>query len=440
MRVLIHSGRVIDCGRLDGVADIVVENGRIAAVEMVTQKPGAGETKSDSHQADRIIDATGKIVVPGLMDMHVHLREPGQTHKETIQSGLKAAARGGFTAVCAMPNTLPVNDCKDVTRFILNQAQKAQSGRVYPVAAISLGSRGEVLSDFEALKSAGAVALSDDGLPVDDSRLMLAALKKAKKINLPLISHCEDLKLTATGVMNQGATARRLGLKGIPNAAESKMVLRDIELCSRAEAPLHIAHVSKAESVAAIRQAKKKGISLTAETAPHYFTLTDEAVAECGTNAKMNPPLGSAKDRQAVLEGLSDGTLDTIATDHAPHSVAEKKQPFENAPNGIIGLETALGLSLKLVTDGVLTIDQLVAKLTLNPARILGLVCGIKKGNPADITIIDPKVRYRVEADTFASLSRNTPFDNWELKGCAVLTMVGGKIVYEALEQAKDRL
>jgi dihydroorotase len=303
--------------------------------------------------------------------------------------------------------------------------------RVYPVAAISKGIEGKILCDFKELKEAGAIAVSDDGNPVMDSGLMRAALQNAGAYKLPVISHSEDLGLSAGGSMNDGAVAKALGEVGIPNASESIMVERDIALCELTGAALHIAHVSTAESVRAIREAKARGINVTAETAPHYFTLTDKAVKKWGTNAKMNPPLRSERDRDAICEGLADGTIDAIATDHAPHSNEEKALEFSSAPNGIIGLETCVSLSLRLVQDGVLSLNQLVEKMTINPARILGLKSGLLVGLPADITIIDPDTSYIIDAASFQSLGRNTPFDGRHVTGRPILTMVEGRIIYE---------
>ena len=438
MLMLVRGGRVIDPGNIDGIMDILIDNGKIVEIkpQIVAEgsaglQTGAPGTERGKVSVDRVIDAGGKIVTPGLIDMHVHLREPGYEYKETIATGCKSAACGGFTAVCCMPNTNPVNDNRQVTEFILKRALEVDTVRVYPVAAISSGLQGKGLCEYGDLKDAGAVAFSDDGNPVMDSQLMRRALEYAKGFGLLVISHCEDRDLAGGGVMNEGEIATRMGLAGIPNAAESVMVIRDIALCELTQSPLHIAHVSTAESVRAIRDAKNRGVLVTAETAPHYFTLTDEAVGAYDTNAKMNPPLRSRLDREAVRQGLADGTIDVIATDHAPHARIEKEVEFDLAANGIIGLETSLSLSLKLVDDGLLALTDLIAKMSTNPARILGLESGLDVGRHADITIIDPDRPYRIEADNFQSLGRNTPFNGWDVKGRAILTMVGGKVVYQ---------
>jgi len=433
MLMLIKGGRVIDPGNLDGIMDIFISDGKI--VEIVKHGLTSSEYPESTieHPETSIIDASGKIVTPGLIDMHVHLREPGYEYKETIETGCLAAAFGGFTAVCTMPNTNPVNDCRQVTEYILKKAQAAGTARVYPVAAISQGLKGDGLCEFGELKEAGVIALSDDGNPVMNSQLMRRALEYAKGFGLLVISHCEDLDLAAGGVMNEGAVATRMGLAGIPNAVESIMVMRDIALSELTGVPIHIAHVSTEESVQAVRDAKTRGVNVTAETAPHYFTLTDESVKEYKTSTKMNPPLRSNHDREAICKGLADGTIDVIATDHAPHSSIEKEVEFDMAANGIIGLETSVSLGMKLVEDEVITITGLVEKMSTNPARILGLESGLTVGNSAGITIIDPDISYRVDADSFQSLSRNTPFDGWNMKGRAVLTMVEGKIVFSDL-------
>jgi dihydroorotase len=421
---VIKGGRVIDPGNLDGVMDIFIKDGKI--VEIKTD--GSADS---GYPESKTIDASGKIVIPGLIDMHVHLREPGYEYKETIETGCRSAIAGGFTSVCCMPNTKPVNDCKAVTEFILTKGREAGTARVYPVAAISKGSTGEDLCEYGELKAAGAIAVSDDGNPVTNSRLMRKALEKAKECQLPVISHCEDFNLAAGGVMNEGAVAAGMGLAGIPNVSESIMVLRDIALSELTGAAVHIAHVSTMESVRAIRDAKTRDVPVTAETAPHYFTLTDASVKGYNTNMKMNPPLRSSHDREAVRQGLADGTIDAIATDHAPHSSIEKSVEFHQAPFGIIGLETALSLGLNLIDEGILTLTSLIEKMSTNPARILGLENGLIVGQQADITIIDSEKPYRVKADRFKSLARNTPFDGWDLRGKTVLTMVGGKIVYQ---------
>lgn len=426
--VLIKGGRVLDPGHLDGIYDVYVSEGRILDI---LESSGKTPSVTDSPE---IIMAEGKIVTPGLIDMHVHLREPGYEYKETIATGCRAAARGGFTAVCPMPNTSPVNDRAEVCRFILSQAVKSDVGvRVYPIGAVSRESAGEELAEYGDLKASGAVAVSDDGFPVSNDQLMRRALEYAMGFGLPVISHCEVMSLVAGGVMNEGPVSTRLGLAGIPNAAESVMVQRDIALSELTGAPLHIAHVSTRESLRAIKEAKQRGVPVTAETAPHFFTLTDEAVGQFDTAAKVNPPLRSAADREAICQGLADGTLDAIASDHAPHSVLEKEVEFDQAANGISGLETSLGLSMSLVDQGVISLTRMVEAMTIAPARILGLKSGLKKGGPADITIIDPDRQWRVNAADFRSRGKNTPFQGRELKGRAVLTMVAGRVVYNNL-------
>jgi dihydroorotase len=422
MSLLISGGLIVDPAQgLEDIRDLLVEEGRIAGLEPPGTIPAAGR---------EVIDARGLVVTPGLIDMHVHLREPGEEYKETIETGTAAAARGGFTAVACMPNTKPVNDNSAVTRFILDQAARFGKARVYPVGAISQGSLGKTLSEYGELKETGCVAVSDDGWPVMNALLMRRALEYAKTFDLLVISHAEELDLRGEGVMHEGKVSVRLGLQGIPAAAEEIMVYRDIRLARLTGARLHIAHVSTAGSVAIIREAKMSEIGITAETAPHYFSLTDDAVVGFDTNAKVNPPLRSEWDRQAILEGLADGTLDAIACDHAPHSVLEKDVEFAEAAFGLIGLETSLGLSLKLVHEGVLTVRQLIARMSTNPARILGIPGGtLAPGSPADITLIDPNREWTVDAAQFASKSRNCPFQGWNLKGKAVMTIVGGKII-----------
>jgi len=424
-RILIKGGRVIDPETgVDRVTDVLVEKGKIASI-------GKAKTQNTKDKA-KVIDASGKIVTPGLIDMHVHLREPGHEYKETIETGCLAAAHSGFTTVCCMQNTDPVNDNQSVTDYILKKARMAGTVRVCPVGAISRGLRGESMADFGELKSAGVVAVSDDGNPVMNAQLMRRALEYAKGFALLVIAHCEDRKLTSDGVMNEGVTATRLGLPGIPNAGESVMVARDIALCELTGTPLHIAHVSAEESVQLIRDAKTRGLPVTAETAPHYFCLTEEAVIGYDTNAKVHPPLRTARDNESVRKALADGTIDVIASDHAPHTTIEKDVEFQYAANGLIGLETSLPLSLRLVHEGLIDLNSLVTYMSINPAKILNLdYIGLKPGNPADITIIDPEKKFTVDADTFRSKSRNTPFNGWKLKGKAVLTMVAGKVVFK---------
>ena len=428
MDILITGGRVIDPGRFDGIGDVLIADGRIAAVAAASETGGRTEASKERRPGVRVVDASGKIVTPGLVDIHVHLREPGYEHKETIESGCRAAVAGGFTAVCCMANTRPVNDSPEVTRFILSQAQKAGLARVYPVAAVTRGLEGREPCDYRALRLAGAVALSDDGRPLLDSRLLRLALETS---GMTVIGHCEDPYLAAGGVMNEGPVARTLGVAGIPNACESIMVMRDIAVSELTGAPVHIAHVSAAESIRAVREAKARGVRVTAETAPHYFTLTEEAVLRLGAEAKMNPPLRSEQDRRAVREALADGTLDCIATDHAPHTPEEKAAGLEQAPNGIIGLETAFPICMELVTDGVVTLARLIELLSTRPAQILGLPCGLPPGAPADVAVFDPEAEFTIEASMFRSRSRNSPFCGRRVRGRAVMTIVGGRVVFE---------
>ncbi len=375
------------------------------------------------------LDLTGHWVMPGLIDMHVHLREPGEEYKETIASGTLAAANGGFTAVACMPNTKPVLDSESGISLVVNRARHA-AARVYPVGAISKESHGERLADFGEMKRAGAVAFTDDGRPVSNSQMMRRAMEYAANFDLPIISHCEEMSLSWNGAMNEGAVATRLGLPGIPRAAEEIMVYRDLALATLTGHRLHLAHISTRESVSLIRRAKAAGCRVTAETAPHYFTLTEEAIGLYDTAAKMNPPLRSQDDVRAIIEGLQDGTIDAIASDHAPHSELEKEVEFDQAANGIIGLETSFPLSLRLVHDGLLEVGRLVELMSVNPARILGVAGGtLADGAVADVTVIDPERCFTYSREAVVSKSRNSPFLDWQFTGQAVMTIVGGRIV-----------
>jgi len=427
MNVVLKGGRIVDPSQgMDAVSDILIEKGKISRIER-----DITPSKADSKNTLRVIDLQGMIVSPGLVDMHVHLREPGFEYKETIRTGSEAAVAGGFTSIACMANTNPVNDNRSVTEFILKQARLAATANVFPVAALSRGQAGETLTEFGDLKSAGAVAFSDDGNPVADSGIMRHALEYACSLDMPVLSHCEDRGLSSSGLMHEGFVSTELGLPGIPAVAEDIMVLRDIALARFTGTRVHIAHVSTAGAVQAVRDAKAAGVHVTAETAPHYFTLTDEALRGFSTNCKMYPPLRGAEDVEAVKEGLSDGTIDAIASDHAPHSSVEKDVEFAYAANGIIGLETSLALSLKLVRDGILTLPQLIEKMSTNPAHILKIPKGsLTPGCDADITLIDIHKAWTVDAGTFRSKGRNCPFDGWNLIGKAIMAIVGGEVRY----------
>lgn len=420
--IILQHGRVIDpVNDTDASGDVWIRDGKIISSE------------GSIPEGAEIYDVGGKWVVPGLIDIHVHLREPGQEYKETIESGTRAAAAGGFTAVACMPNTTPVNDCASLTRYIIERA-KGCPARVYPVGAISKGSKGESLAEFGEMKQAGIVAVTDDGMPVMDSQLMRRAMEYAISHDLLVMSHSEEAALSRNGCMNEGLTATRLGLRGIPAAAESIMVYREAAIAELTGAHIHIAHVSTEASLAVIAMAKQRGVKLTAETAPHYFTLTDEAVIGYDTNTKMNPPLRTEKDRQAIRAALQDGTLDAIATDHAPHSVLEKEVEFNEAANGIAGLETALPLSLALVREGVINERRLVELMSVSPARILGVPGGsLGVGDIADITVIDPNEQFTFTADQSLSKGKNSPFIGWELQGRAAMTLVAGTVQHNRL-------
>ncbi len=430
MNAVIRNGHIIDPSQgIDEVGDLLIEEGKINWVGKPGSGPGKKQETTPQDRDLRVIDAAGLYILPGLVDMHAHLREPGFEYKETIGTGTAAAVKGGFTTVCCMPNTNPVNDNSSVTDFIIRKAIQEGACTVYPIGAITRGQRGEELAEMGIMRSEGCVAFSDDGRPVMNSLIMRRALEYSKAFDVPIISHCEDLNLSEGGVMNEGLRSVTLGLRGIPPEAEEVMIARDIALARLTGGKLHIAHVSTAGSVRLIREAKARGINVTAETCPHYFSLTEKAVGGYNTNAKVNPPLRTEKDVDAIRQGLKDGSIDAIATDHAPHHRDEKLREFDQVPSGISGLETALGLSLRLVEDGVLTLLQLVEKMALNPAGILGLNKGtLKIGSDADITIVDTKKEFRVEAEKFISKGKNTPFDGWTLKGAPVATISRGKI------------
>lgn len=422
--MIIRNARVIcPASGFDDTADVLIEHGKITAVEK--------NIAADASPACETIDAEGLVVVPGLIDMHTHLREPGHEYKETIATGSQAAAAGGFTGIACMANTDPVNDTAAVTEFILKKAAEQACVHVYPVGALTKGLSGASLSEMGELKASGAVAVSDDGKSVKNPQVMRRALEYAKSFSLPVICHCEDSDLSGCGVMNEGRVSTLLGLPGIAPIAEEVAVARDIALSALTGHPVHIAHVSTAGAVRVIREAKAKGINVTAETAPHYFTLTEETVFGFNTAAKVNPPLATRQDTAAITGALKDGTIDVIASDHAPHSSLEKDVEFEHAAFGMVGLETALALSLQLVCNNVLTLPELIKKLTVNPARILKLKKGtLSPGADADITIINPDIEFRVDKNLFRSRSRNTPFHGWKLKGRAVCTIVSGKVVF----------
>jgi len=425
MNILLKGGRVIDPSQdLDAPMDILIEGDRIARLEQRIEPAADRET----------VDLDGMIVSPGLIDMHTHLREPGFEYKETIRSGSEAAVAGGFTAVACMANTEPVNDNRSVTEFILKQARLADMAHVYPVAAVSRELQGERLAEFGELKDAGAVALSDDGNPVEDSGLMRRTLEYAYSLGMPVMSHCEERGLAKGGVMNEGLVSTQIGLQGIPSIAEDIMTVRDIAIAGYTNTAIHISHVSTAGSVQAVRDAKRRGINVTAETAPHYFALTDESLKGYSTDFKMYPPLRTGSDMAAIRTGLADGTIDAIASDHAPHSSIEKDVEFDYAANGIIGLETSLAVSLLLVTEGVLSLSDLIAKMSTNPAAILKIPKGtLQVGAAADITVIDTAKAWTVDRQRFRSKGRNCPFHGWQLKGKAVLTIVDGAVKYSEL-------
>jgi dihydroorotase len=425
--LLLRAGRVIDPSRRsDGVADVLLAGGRVEAVGRNIGVPDGAQ----------VIDCSGKVVAPGLIDVHVHLREPGQEDLETVATGAMSAVAGGFTSICAMPNTDPVCDNQGVVGFVIAQAQRAAKARVYPIGAISVGQKGQQLAEFGELVGAGAVAVSDDGKPVVSSHLMRTALEYAKTFGIPVADHCEDPTLAAGGSMHEGIISTRLGLKGMPAAAEEIMVARDILLAELTGGHVHLCHMSTRGSVELIRRAKEKGIRVTAEACPHHFSLTHDACLGYNTNAKMNPPLREAEDREAIRQGLRDGTIDCIATDHAPHHYDAKEQEFDDAPNGIIGLETAFGLAMtELVATGLLSLPELLKRMSTSPAHIFNLPGGtLTTGGPADVAVLDPEVQWVVEPSAFFSKSRNTPFGGRTLTGRADLTIVRGQVAFQREE------
>ncbi len=422
----IRNGLLIDPSqKLEGKYDLLLKDGRVAEIAQAGKLKGKG---------DENIDARGMIVCPGLIDIHVHLREPGQSHKETIASGTLAAAAGGFTSVCCMPNTAPVNDNADVTRWMLDPARGAHVN-VFPIAAATLGSKGEQMTDFASLRKAGAVAVTDDGKPILNDAIMRQAFLGAGKLGIPVIQHAEDTRMTAGSAMNSGPTAFRLGLRGWPSEAESNLVERDVRLAAETKAHYHVAHLSTAGALKAVRKGKHNHLNVTCEVTPHHFALIDENVGDYDTNFKMNPPLRSKADREALLVGLADGAIDCIATDHAPHSFDEKNREFDHAPFGIIGLETALGLCISILgVKHKIPLRRIVELLSTNPAKVMGLAGRgtLARGAYADVTVFDAAKKWTYHAKDSHSKSKNSPFDGWQMQGRAVATVVGGEVKFRA--------
>jgi dihydroorotase len=428
-KLLLKGGRVVDpASGVDGILDLLIEDSVVRRVGRNIPVDGA-----EVFEVPK-----GAIVAPGLIDIHVHLREPGQEHKETVATGTASAVAGGFTAVACMPNTDPVNDHAGITQFILKRAHEAGLARVYPIGAVSLGSRGEQLAELGEQKNAGCIAFTDDGRPVATALLMRRALEYAGMLGVPVIDHCEDPSLKGDGVVHEGFHASALGLRGIPGVAESLMVERDVSLAELTGAHVHIAHMSARQSLRAVRDGKTRGVRVTCEVAPHHFTLTDEALdgpVKYDTNLKMNPPLREAADRDAMLEGIADGSVDVIATDHAPHHADEKLVEFDRAPFGIVGLETAVPLVFdRLVHTGRISVARAIALLSTNAAKVMHLPGGtLAEGSVADVTVIAPDMKVRIRAGELKSKSKNTPFDGWELRGGIAATIVGGSVVYRSL-------
>jgi dihydroorotase len=427
MTLRVRNGRVIDpANGTDGIQDIVIQDGRIV-------RSPAGESGSPADSAD-VIDATGMIVCPGLIDMHVHLREPGYEYKETIRTGTRAAAAGGFTAVCCMANTEPVNDTRAVTDYILAKAGAEGAVRVYPIGAVTRGLAGKELAELAELYEAGCVAFSDDGRPVMNAELYRRAMEYTLPFGCPVVSHAEDLNLTHGASMNEGMVSTELGLRGAPAAAEDTMVARDIALAELTQAHVHIAHLSTAGAVRLVREAKARGIRVTAEVTPHHLLLTEESVRGYDANAKMNPPLRTRRDVEALIEALADGTIDCVASDHAPHATSEKEGEYDRAAFGVVGLETAVSVLLdRLVRPGLIGLATLITRMSLGPAKLLNLPGGtLSAGVAADITILDPARPATIEPVQFESKSRNTPFGNWRIQGAPVMTIVGGHVAWRA--------
>jgi dihydroorotase len=427
--ILLRGGRVVDPSqRHDEVADVLIVDGRIEAM--------GPRVANDAAHRDGLetIDCSGLVVAPGFVDVHCHLREPGREEVETIASGARAAVAGGFTAVCAMPNTDPVTDNQAAVGFIIRQAQIANAARVYPIGAVSLGQRGEALAEFGEMIAAGAVALSDDGKPVASAHMMRTALEYARTFGVPVADHCEEPTLAMGGAMNEGLMSARLGLRGIPAEAEEIMAIRDILLARRTGGHVHLCHMSTRGSVELIRWGKERGINVTAEVCPHHISLTEDAVEGYNTNAKMNPPLRTADDVAALQEAVKDGTIDLIATDHAPHHYDEKEREFADAPNGIIGLETALAVNITwLVRSGIIDVPVLVERMSCAPARVFKLPGGtLRRGSPADVTVFDPAAEWLVEPSRFKSKGRNTPYAGRTLTGLTRITIVGGRVAYRS--------
>jgi dihydroorotase len=429
MKLLITNGYLIDPTQgLNGGKNLLIENGRVAA--LVAHSDGVPE-------GAEVFDATGFVVAPGFIDMHTHLREPGQEYKETIETGATAAVAGGWTSVCAMPNTDPVNDNPAVTRFIIEQSERARAANVFPIGAITKNSQGEELAEMGEMRRAGIVAVSDDGRPVPSAGVMRRAMEYARGFDLPVVDHCEDRSLTAGGVMHEGQWSLRLGLRGHPALAEEMDALRDIALAELTGARVHLAHVSTRGALAAVRRAKERGLPVTCEVTPHHFTLEDEAVRDYDTNTKMCPPLRSREHLEAIIEAIGDGTIDAIATDHAPHHADEKALEYDQAPFGITGLETAVGLAFeRLVHRGIIGLARLVELCSVNPAKIFSLADRgtLRIGAHADVTILDPEHVWTFKAAASKSKSRNTPFDNWTMRGAPVATIVAGRLVYRRNE------